>query len=112
MLLLGPSAVDDDGRLRPEVDEKLRAAGVNDPGPEPPYSLTVLTTTACNLGCAYCFQNTEQDPTGGPRPPRIANSALNRDTVRRILDLVARRMADAGLTELDVHLFGGEPLLN
>jgi uncharacterized protein len=104
--------VDDTGRLRPEVDEQLRAAGVNDPGPRPPYSLTVLTTTTCNLGCAYCFQNLEQDPTGGPRPPRIATSSLDRATARRILDFVAGKMAEADLTELDVHLFGGEPLLN
>lgn len=60
LLLLNPNAVDaGDGRLRPEVDERLRTAGVNDPGPRPPYSLTVLTTTTCNLGCAYCFQNIE-----------------------------------------------------
>ena len=112
LLLLAPAAVDDEGLLRPEVDAQLRAAGVNDPGPRPPYSLTVLTTTACNLGCAYCFQNTEPDPTGGPRPPRIATSALQRETARRILDFVATRMAEAELKELDVHLFGGEPLLN
>ncbi|HEX6682110.1 MAG TPA: radical SAM protein [Candidatus Limnocylindrales bacterium] len=113
LLLLNANVVDEsDSRLRPEVDERLRAAGVNDPGPTPPYSLTVLTTTTCNLGCAYCFQNIEQDPTGGPRPPRIAGVALQRDTARRILDFVADKMAEADLKELDVHLFGGEPLLN
>jgi uncharacterized protein len=112
LLLLGPAAVDEAGRLRPGLDRQLRAAGVNDPGPRPPYSLTVLTATACNLGCAYCFQNTEPDPTGGPRPPRIAASLLDRETARRILDFVAVKMAEADLDKLDVHLFGGEPLLN
>ncbi len=112
LMLLGPSAVDDTGRLRPDVDERLRAAGVNDPRPRPPYSLTVLTATACNLGCAYCFQNTEPDPAGGPRPPRIAASSLQRDTARRILEFVGAKMTESGLKELDVHLFGGEPLLN
>jgi uncharacterized protein len=113
LLLLNPNAVDaESGRLHPELDERLRAAGVNDPGPRPPYSLTVLTTTTCNLGCAYCFQNIEQDPTGGPRPPRIAGVLLQKETARRVLDFVAVKMAEAGLKELDVHLFGGEPLLN
>lgn len=112
LMLLGPSAVDAAGELRPEVARRLRAAGVNDPGRPPPYSLTVLTATTCNLGCAYCFQNIEPDPTGGPRPPRIAGSLLHRDTARRVLDFVAGKMAEAGLSELDVHLFGGEPLLN
>ncbi|HZM83139.1 MAG TPA: radical SAM protein [Candidatus Limnocylindrales bacterium] len=113
LLLLNANAVDaGDGRLRPEIDQRLRAAGVNAPGPRPPYSLTVLTTTTCNLGCAYCFQNIEQDPAGGPRPPRIAGVLLQRETARRILEFVAGKMAEADLKELDVHLFGGEPLLN
>ena len=57
LVLLHPDAVDSDGRLIPEADQRLREAGVNTPGPRPPYSLTVLTTTTCNLGCAYCFQS-------------------------------------------------------
>jgi uncharacterized protein len=51
-------------------------------GSHPPFSLTVLTT------------------------------GLQRETARRILDYVAARMAEADLKELDVHLAGGEPLLN
>lgn len=111
LLLLAPSAVDD-GRLSASAEQRLRAAGVDGPTRQRAYSLTVLTTTTCNLGCAYCFQNTAPDPTGGSRPIRIGSSSLTRDRVRRILAFAAAKMADAGLDRLDVHLFGGEPLLN
>lgn len=109
---LSDAAVDPDGNLRTEVVDRLRAAGVDGPPPAPEYSLTVLTATACNLGCAYCFQNTGQDETGGSRPPRIASSMLTRRTAARILDFASARMAESGLEKLHIHLFGGEPLLN
>jgi uncharacterized protein len=112
LLLLGPDAADRDGRLYPAVQLQLRAAGADGPTPVRAYSLTVLTTTACNLGCGYCFQNTAQDPRGGTRPPRIDSASISRQTAREILDFAAARMAAAGLDALDLHLFGGEPLLN
>ncbi|GAA0947100.1 radical SAM protein [Nonomuraea longicatena] len=76
------------------------------------YSLTVLTTTHCNLGCSYCFQNLGQDEPGGTAPPRIAYTRLNSATIKRIIEFTRERMAAAGLEELCVTLFGGEPLLN
>ncbi|MFB9894608.1 radical SAM protein [Planobispora takensis] len=76
------------------------------------YSLTVLTSTDCNLGCGYCFQNVEQDPTGGNRPPRISHARLTSETITGVLEFTRRRMAAAGLQALHVLLFGGEPLLN
>jgi len=112
LLLLSDAAVDSGGRLRSVVEHRLNAMGVNRPAPRPSYALTVLTASACNLGCAYCFQNTAPDPTGGSRPSRIASVWLTRETSRRILRFVSCRMAESGMDKLDVHLFGGEPLLN
>lgn len=112
LLLLDEKAVDSGGRLRSAVERRLNAMEVNGPAPRPSYALTVLTTSACNLGCAYCFQNTAPDPTGGGQPRRIASMRLERATVRRILRFASAKMAESGLDKLDVHLFGGEPLLN
>lgn len=109
---LSPAAVDSTGCLHPEVVRQLQAAGVDEPPPLLQYSLTVLTATACNLGCAYCFQNVAPDETGGYRPPRIAASMLSRRTAVGIIRFVSARMAEAGLRKLHVLLFGGEPLLN
>lgn len=109
---LSDAAVDADGKLRADVASQLLAAGVDEPPSLPQYALTVLTATACNLGCAYCFQNVAPDASGGSRPRRIASSMLTRQTAARILRFVSARMAESGLDRLHVHLFGGEPLLN
>jgi uncharacterized protein len=112
LLLLGEESVDAAGALRPEVQQQLAACGAHGPTPLLAYSLTVLTATACNLGCGYCFQNVAADPHGGTRPPRIANWTLTPETARRTLAFAAGQMAQAGLDSLDLHLFGGEPLMN
>jgi uncharacterized protein len=72
----------------------------------------VLTSTACNLGCGYCFQNTALDPTGGHRPLRIGRQRLSSATIDKIVDFTRKRMNEAGLDKLYLMLFGGEPLLN
>jgi uncharacterized protein len=112
LVLLGPDAVDATGTLDPPVELQLLAAAAHGPTPVRAYSLTALTTTACNLGCGYCFQNTAQDPRGGSQPPRVDSVSMSRQTAREIVDFAAARMADAGLDSLDLHLSGGEPLLN
>ena len=76
------------------------------------YQLTVLTSTDCNLGCGYCFQNTGQDPKGGSRPPRIEHARLTSETIGTALDFTGARMAEGGFEHLSITLFGGEPLLN
>ena len=76
------------------------------------FSSTVLTTTSCNLGCGYCFQNTGLDPTGGSNPPRIEAWRLNSHTTEQIIAFAAKQMALSGLDKLSLVLFGGEPLLN
>lgn len=101
-----------EGELRPEAERALREQGLFRPPAYRSYSLTVLTSTNCNLGCGYCFQNTAQDASGGSRPPRIAYSRLTSETIGAIIDFTRRRQAEAGLDSLVLMLFGGEPLLN
>ncbi|MEV6979229.1 radical SAM protein [Kitasatospora sp. NPDC093806] len=110
---LRPGQLTPEGTLRPAVERRLREHGLLTAAPTPQsYALTVLTSTHCNLGCGYCFQNTAQDPAGGSRPPRITRTRLDADTITDILDFTRRRMAAADLTKLRILLFGGEPLLN
>jgi uncharacterized protein len=78
----------------------------------PTYAITVLTATACNLGCWYCFQNTAAPPPGSFAPPRIAKATLSDETIGKITRFVDERMAKHGYGHLSVLLFGGEPLLN
>lgn len=101
-----------DGALRPGTERRLRERGLLSAPLPRSYALTVLTSTHCNLGCAYCFQNTGQDPAGGSRPPRIGQTRLTSQTITSILDFTERQMAAAGLDRLRILLFGGEPLLN
>ncbi|MFD6185555.1 radical SAM protein [Streptomyces goshikiensis] len=100
------------GALRPDAEQRLHETGMFAPGRISAYSLTVLTSTHCNLGCGYCFQNTAQDDLGGSRPPRIAQTRLTSQTITEILGFTERQMAEAGLDKLRILLFGGEPLLN
>ncbi|MGW2546009.1 radical SAM protein [Kitasatospora sp. NPDC001574] len=109
---LRPTQLTADGLLRPGTERRLREYGLMTAEPPHSYALTVLTSTHCNLGCGYCFQNTSQDPDGGSRPPRIARTRLTSRTITSILDFTERQMAAAGLEELRILLFGGEPLLN
>ena len=102
----------DDGALTASAERHLRTSGLFDTRTPRVYSLTVLTSTDCNLGCGYCFQNTGQDLTGGNRPPRIVHSRLTPDTITNILEFTSRQMSAVGQDKLHVLLFGGEPLLN
>ncbi|MDQ7911325.1 radical SAM protein [Phytohabitans sp. ZYX-F-186] len=110
--LLKPEHVAADGTVRADVDEFLRDNGAYRPRTPKSFSLTVLTSTACNLGCGYCFQNVEQDPKGGFRPLRVDRERLSERTIERIMEFTAGRMAEAELDKLHLLLFGGEPLLN
>jgi uncharacterized protein len=111
-VLLRPEAVDGSGRLDPIVELQMRSAGQYEAVTVRAYALTALATTACNLGCGYCFQNVTPGGYGGSRPPRIAETSMSRQTARETVEFAAARMAETGLAALDVHITGGEPLLN
>jgi len=112
--LLRPEQAAADGTVRSDAEDFLRGSGAYRPRRPRSFSLTVLTSTACNLGCGYCFQNTAAASGPGDRfrPPRIDRLRLARPVVDRIVDFTAQRMAGAGLDRLYLLLFGGEPLLN
>jgi len=109
---LGVRHLTSEGALRPSTERRLHERGLFAGPRRNTYSLTVLTSTDCNLGCAYCFQNMGQDLAGGNRPPRIAHARLTSETITSILEFAGRQMAGAGLDKLEILLFGGEPLLN
>jgi uncharacterized protein len=102
----------EDGALTAEAERHLRTEGLFSFRQSRNYILTVLTSTDCNLGCGYCFQNTGQDLAGGNRPPRIAHARLTLAVIGDVLEFTRRQMAAAGLDRLHILLFGGEPLLN
>lgn len=110
--LLKPGAVRPDGTVREDLDAFLHASGAYRPRVPVSFSLTVLTTTTCNLGCGYCFQNTSLAPAGSHRPPRIERQRLGAATTDRIIRFTSERMMEVGLEKLTLILFGGEPLLN
>jgi uncharacterized protein len=100
------------GELAPEAREALDARGFFAPVPSTTYAITVLTATACNLGCFYCFQNTAAPPPGSFAPPRIPKATLTEERINRVERFVRSRMLELGYDEVSVLLFGGEPLLN
>lgn len=110
--LVTPESVSKGRIVDPDVDRFLHDTGAYRPPMPTHFSLTVLTTTSCNLGCGYCFQNTALDSSGGTRPPRIARQRLTPTTIERIVHFTASQMERAGFDKLYLLLFGGEPLLN
>ena len=110
--LLRPDQVTADRTITPAAEDFLRRHGAYQPRVARTFSLTVLTSTACNLGCGYCFQNTGEEAKGQFRPARIVNKRLSTSVVDRIVAFTAQRMSQAGLNRLNLLLFGGEPLLN
>lgn len=79
-----------EGNLSPSSERHLRERGLFTVAPPSVYSLTVLMTTDCNLGCGYCFQNTGQDELSGTRPPRIPHARLSSDGITTLLEFAGR----------------------
>ncbi|MCW3817917.1 radical SAM protein [Micromonospora sp. DR5-3] len=98
--------------LSAKAHSTLAAAGFFTPRPTRTYSLTVLSSTGCNLGCSYCFQNVHSTAPGNFAPERIALRRLDEPTIADIITFTRDAMDRAGLRDLKVLLFGGEPLLN
>lgn len=65
----------------------------------PAIRCRILTTTACNAGCAYCYEK-------GTKLLR-----MNEETARQTASFVAERMKE-GAPSVSLEWFGGEPLLN
>ncbi len=63
--------------------------------------LTVLTTSACNLGCSYCFEDGID-----------LKGFMNEEMCQKFLLWADRKMATVRPRVLHLTLFGGEPLLN
>jgi uncharacterized protein len=65
-------------------------------------SLTILLTMNCNLGCIYCFQ-------GSGETKNCITSELARDNIYKFIEKMAHNKK---YKNLNIVLFGGEPLLN
>lgn len=77
---------------------------------EPVHHVTITMTTACNLACPYCFQNTGP-ATDNSSAPRIASRTLDKSHLMQAARFALARASGHGATAFDLMLFGGEPLL-
>jgi uncharacterized protein len=100
------------GNLTDDAAESLSASGFLQPAVRSTYAVTVLTATACNLGCAYCFQNTAPAKPGSSAPPRIRTFRLTPELVETTVAFVSGQMLKHGHDRTSLLIFGGEPLLN
>jgi uncharacterized protein len=100
------------GNVVPEASAALQTAGFFDDEPCDTYAVTVMTTTTCNLGCSYCFQNTAPAAPGSFAPPRIPALHLTLARILKVERFIRHQMQVGGYEKLSVMLFGGEPLLN
>ena len=91
--------------LLAKLAEELAAPGEPQPqprsGPLRPLFLGLVPTRACNLRCVYCAFGGGNAP-GPAMPPELAVRAI---------DWMAGHVQALGLDRLDVHFFGGEPVL-
>lgn len=63
--------------------------------------LTILTTSACNLGCTYCFEEGIN-----------LKGFMTEETCLQVAQWAARKLDEVRPRRLHLTLFGGEPLLN
>ena len=106
-----PREASENGSLTNDALEALASTGFLAPVTTNAFSVTIFTTTSCNLGCGYCFQNVEPVRPGVTAPKRIPSVYMSAMTLERVADFIAGRQAALNLPELKVLLFGGEPLL-
>lgn len=101
------------GRLTDAARRELTNKGFFDPRPAL-FGLTVLTATSCNLGCPYCFQNTEVASKAKNlfAPSRIPRILLTETGIEQIELFASKRMRELGYEAASLVIFGGEPLLN
>lgn len=106
------SGVAADGNLIDREARHLSGADLS-PALDPDlYHMTVVVTTACNLACSYCFQNTgPANQLTGRAPARIPAAVVDDDSTAAILAFCRRQMVARDAHKLDLMLFGGEPTL-
>src|SRR5919107_607560 len=105
-------AMDERGRLQPEAASALASARLCQPADPDLYHVTVLITTRCNLGCSYCFQNTDLPQSGLAGPSvRVPSLVLDDAATDRVMAFARWQMAARGASKLDLVLFGGEPAM-
>jgi uncharacterized protein len=63
---------------------------------------TVMTTYACNLACPYCYQGCGQS----------RSESMSRKDAENIAEFIENYTINSGCNQLNVLLYGGEPLLN
>lgn len=92
-LLLRPDQADEDREIR-EWYEGVRTQGGL-------MSLTILTTNACNMACAYCFEG--EALKGSHMPSKVADA---------LVSWFQYKLDKHRPKTIFVRFFGGEPFLN
>jgi uncharacterized protein len=64
-------------------------------------ALTIVTTLDCNLACVYCYQKKFQK-----------QEYMSMGTANDLVSFVKGRLHAQKFEKLNIHFFGGEPLLN
>lgn len=65
------------------------------------FSVTLLTTTACNFKCVYCFEEQARE-----------SRDMGFLTCGAVIHWLQQRLRQEGYKELHLNFYGGEPLLN
>jgi uncharacterized protein len=65
--------------------------------------VTILTTTACNFACPYCYEGV---------PGAADSHTMTGEVLRKSLTFIQKQVERNGSRILSVTLFGGEPLVN
>lgn len=65
--------------------------------------VTILTTTACNFACPYCYEGV---------PGATQSFSMTEEVLAQTLTFIKKQVVRNGSQILSVTLFGGEPLAN
>ena len=68
---------------------------------DPSFYVTVLTTSACNFKCKYCFEESSRD-----------NFSMDLSTCDAALRWIKKKLLDEKHKQLTLTFYGGEPFLN
>lgn len=70
------------------------------------FSLVLKFTERCNLNCSYCYYFNGLDSTFKSRP-----KSLSKEVAHKVLSFLEQGITELGITNLDISIHGGEPLL-